>query len=338
MVRTATNLVSGSKAAIELSLHDRRPRARRRTDRHPGAFHTHPNATPGPSRRTRSVCGPTLRHHRFTVYVRYHWQKRILKLECKVSELEPKTTRPFKMAWPSRMIREFLIRLRNAPNELRWRGPFRFSLLVLREIFSPLLYWHVFYVFEKDVHLLEPERTAEFDVKVCAGRDHFDELVREIVPMGEISAKVIESRLASNDIVAVAHAGSEPVGYAWMALESGLETAFDTIWVLGAKEAVFYGSFTHPHWRGRGVQHELDAMLMLCARKNHINKIFATVSALNRPSLRAFDTVHQRNIMTLMLARVRGLKWVYRKSIGAPIESHFAVSPKGKKSRRVSTE
>lgn len=225
------------------------------------------------------------------------------------------------------MISEFLFRVRNAPNELRWRGPFRFSLLVLREMFSPLVYWHVFYVFEKDVHVPPPDRTAEFDVKVYAGREHLDRLIREIVPMGEMSAEEIASRLASGDVVAIAYAGSEPLGYAWMALKSGMEIAFDTVWVLAANEAAFHGSFTHPNWRGRSIQRHLDAGLLRYADENGVVKIFLTISALNAPSIRAAKHMRKQRAMTLVLARVQRLNWVYRKAFGAPLESRFAVSP-----------
>lgn len=229
--------------------------------------------------------------------------------------------------WSARIVGEFLLRLRTASDELRWRGPVRFSLLALRELFSPLVYWHVFYVFEKDVHLLPSSRTPEFDVKVYAGSEHLGELICEIEPMGEFSADAIASRLASGDVVAVADAGSEPVGYAWMALQSGLEIAFDTTWVLGANEAAFHHSFTHPNWRGRSIQRHLDAALMRYAHQNGILKIFLTISALNPQSLNAAKHMRKQKIMTLVLARVKGLDWVYRKAFGAPLESRFALSP-----------
>lgn len=227
----------------------------------------------------------------------------------------------------SRMISEFLFRVRNAPKELRWRGPLRFSLLVLREIFSPLFYWHVFYVFEKDVHVPPPDPAAEFDVEVYAGREHLDKLIREIAPMGEISAEEIAFRLTSGDVVAVAYAASDPVGCAWMALKGGLEIAFDTVWVLAANEAAFHGSFTRPNWRGRSVQRYLDAALLRYAHENGVVKIFLTISALNAPSIRAAKHMRKQRAMTLVLARIRRLNWVYRKAFGAPLESRFAVSP-----------
>jgi GNAT superfamily N-acetyltransferase len=226
---------------------------------------------------------------------------------------------------------------KNPLKQLRWRGPLRFSLLVLRELLSPLMYWYVFTVWERDVEL-PPNGNGEFEVKVYAGRGDLDRLKREIVPMGEISAEVTESRLGSGNVVAVAYQDGRSAGYAWMALAGRLEIAFDTDWVLGMREGAYYGSFTHPNWRGRGIQRYLDAGLMRYAHEHGIAKVFAAVSVMNTPSLRARDKIQQRTIMTLVLVRIRGLNWVYRKAVGAPFESRFTISRQEGKLRRLGVE
>jgi GNAT superfamily N-acetyltransferase len=235
------------------------------------------------------------------------------------------------------MTARYPVRWQNPFKQLRWRGPLRFSLLVLRELLSPVMYWYVFTVWERDVELPSDEN-GEFEVKVYAGRGDLDRLKREIVPMGEISADVIESRLGSGNVVAVAYQDGRAAGYAWMALAGRLEIAFDTAWVLGTKEGAYHGSFTHPNWRGRGIQRYLDAGLMRYAHEHGIGKVFATVSVMNTPSLRARDKIRQRTIMTLVLVRVRGLNWVYRKAFGAPFESRFAISRQGGKLRGLGIE
>jgi GNAT superfamily N-acetyltransferase len=221
---------------------------------------------------------------------------------------------------------EFRRRLSNVTRELRWRGPLNFSLLVLRELLSPLMYWHVFHVFEMDVTSHQPVGSSEFDVAVCSGRANSDKLTRELVPMGEISGDEINSRLGSGDSVAVAYAGRDPIGYAWVSFATWLKIAFLTVWVLDAQEAAFYGSFTHPGWRGRGVQRHLDAALMRYLAENGIATVFSTVSAFNRAMLRATNCSQRRKSMTLVLVHVRGINWVYRRAFGAPLQSRFAVS------------
>lgn len=221
---------------------------------------------------------------------------------------------------------KFLSRCRYAAQELRVRGPLNCSLLVARELLSPLMYWHVLHVFEKNVDPPQPDSSAEFNVAVYGGRDNLEEITRELAPMGEISAEEIKFRLSSGDAVAVAYAGSDPAGYSWVRFATGLEVAFRTLWILGPKQAVFYGSFTHPQWRGRGVQSHLDASMMCYLARHGIATVFATVSALNRPMLRATKSSQRRKIMTLALVRVHGLHWVYRRSFGAPLGSRFAVS------------
>jgi GNAT superfamily N-acetyltransferase len=219
-----------------------------------------------------------------------------------------------------------LNRMRNAPAELRWRGALRFSSLVLREFFSPLLYWHVLHVFQRQVQPPQREGTAEFDVKIFAGLANLDRLVCDIGPMGEISAEVIELRLISGDAVALAYSRGEPVGYAWMTFASGLEVAFGVAWFLNARESAFYGSFTHPRWRGRAIQQSLDGALMRYAYEKGVSRVFSTISALNTQMLNAFKHLDRHKIMTLVLVRVRGFNWVYRKSLGAPLESRFTLA------------
>jgi len=220
---------------------------------------------------------------------------------------------------------EFLAQLRKAPEELRWRGLLGFAALAVREILSPLLYWHVLHVFEKRVEPPPRAWTSGFDVKFYSGASHLERLSREIPSLGEISAAVVASRLAGGDAVAVAYASGDPVGYSWMTFETGLEIAFDTAWALGPGEAIFHGSFTHPAWRGRGVQIQLDAALMRLAYELGVSNVFTTISAFNTPSLRAFEKTSQRKRMTLIVAHVRGVNWVYRKTLGAPFESRFMI-------------
>lgn len=229
-----------------------------------------------------------------------------------------------RLSWFLWMAGDILYRARSAFKEFRWRGPFRFSFLVLRELLSPLLYWHVLYVFEK-VAVPQSGETTKFDIQVYKGQANFARLARELVPMGQISAEFIERRLNSGDAVAVAYSDGEPVGYAWMMFSSGLELAFGTAWIVGAQEAALHGSFTHPKWRGRYVQRDLDRALMRYAYQLGIDTVYSTISALNTSMLRGSNRIIQRKIMTLVLVRVRGLNWVYRKSFGAPLESRFAA-------------
>jgi GNAT superfamily N-acetyltransferase len=179
-------------------------------------------------------------------------------------------------------------------------------------------------VFEKDIEPPESDSYGEFKVKVYAGSENLDTLGGPIARLGEIPQEVIASRLASGDVVAAAYAGGDLVGYAWMTMVSGLEVAFGTTWILYSGEAALYGSFTDHGWRGRGIQRYLDAALRRYASQNAIAKFLFTVSAFNAPMLGALKDMRKRKIMTLVLVRIRGLNWVFRKAIGAPLESRFA--------------
>lgn len=210
--------------------------------------------------------------------------------------------------------------------EFRWRGPLRFSALVLREILSPIVYWHVLYVFEKDIDPPLADPHLPFTITIYSGCENAQLLTNEIPRLGEISSKTVESRLAFGDSIAVAYADGRPVAYAWMTVASGMEIAFNTVWRLYPGECIFHGSFTLAGWRGHGVQHQLDAALQSYARERGIGKVLATISAFNTPSLRAFKRAHLCKVMTLVLVRVRGINWNFRNALGAPFESRFTVS------------
>jgi GNAT superfamily N-acetyltransferase len=223
-------------------------------------------------------------------------------------------------------MRNRWLQLRTAAKELRWRGPLNFALLVLRELLSPLLYWHIFHVYETDVVAPQLSQSAKFNVEVYAGRANSDKLTRELAPLGDISGDEINFRLSSGDVVAVAYAGKDPAGYAWVSFATGLEIAFQTAWALDDHQAAFYGSFTHPPWRGLGVQRQLDAALMRYLAQSDFATVFSTVSTFNRAMLRATNCSQRRKCMTLVLIHFRGLNWTYRDAFGAPLQSRFAVS------------
>src|SRR5712692_9799599 len=54
---------------------------------------------------------------------------------------------------------------------LRWRGPLRFLFLVVREVFRPVVYWHVFYIVQNDLRQSLPTSYARapFEVRIYAG-------------------------------------------------------------------------------------------------------------------------------------------------------------------------
>jgi GNAT superfamily N-acetyltransferase len=235
-------------------------------------------------------------------------------------DFDPDSQRPMKKS-----VRE---RLRLVPGTFRRRGPLVFFLMAVREILSPVMYWHVFHIFETDIQpqLPKPDAQGGFAIKTYAEKTDLGRVVADIAPMGELTGTEIESRLNRGQVVAVAYAQDTAVGYSWINFSDGLELVWGTQLTVRSDEAVFYDSFTLPRWRGRGVHHSLDAAMSCYARQRGRVRILGWVSVLNRPSLSFVKRLRKTRIMTLILVHVRLANWVYRQSIGAQLESRFSVS------------
>src|ERR1700693_6044711 len=119
---------------------------------------------------------------------------------------------------------------------LRWRGPFVFFLVGLREIFRPLVYWHVFSIFEIDLAcqpVPEPYAAEKIDIKIYAGAGDLERAKAEIVSMGQLEPEIVNARFERGDKAAIAYVGHEPTGYAWMSFTNGtVELAFGVTWLL----------------------------------------------------------------------------------------------------------
>lgn len=228
--------------------------------------------------------------------------------------------------WDSRLkrIRE---RLRLVRDAYRWRGPSIFFLMVLREILSPIMYWHVFHVFETGIQPpSDSSAAAKFGLRLYAGDENRGRVIREITSMGKLAAHHVEARLDRGEAVAVAYARGEAVGYSWISFSSECDLVWGIRCTVRPDEAVFYDSFVLPHWRGRGVHRFLDAALTRYARQRGCRTTLGWVSALNTPSLSLVRHHHKVKIMTLVLVHFRGVNWNYRKAVGAPLASRFFVS------------
>jgi GNAT superfamily N-acetyltransferase len=210
---------------------------------------------------------------------------------------------------------------------LRWRGPYVFFLLGLREIFRPLVYWHHYCIFEIDFTrqtVPEPYADEEIDVKIYAGTGDLERAKAEIVSMGQLEPADVNSRFNRGDKAAIAYVGHEPTGYAWLSFTSGVvELAFGVTWIVGAGEAIRYDSFVLPKWRGRRIFSCLHSALVACARDLGIFRTFASISTVNTQSMSLTKHYQDKAAMKVTLVHVRGLNWTFQKAVGAPFESRF---------------
>ena len=131
---------------------------------------------------------------------------------------------------------------------LRWRGPWRFLVLSLRELLKPLVYWHVYYIIQNDMQpaLPTPAVKGKFETSVYSGEQDLAKASTALAGVGELTPAEIALRLKRHDAVAVAFAGEQAIGYLWMTFCSGLELVFDTVWIVHPNEAVLYDTFVLP--------------------------------------------------------------------------------------------
>jgi GNAT superfamily N-acetyltransferase len=210
---------------------------------------------------------------------------------------------------------------------LRWRGPFVFFQVGLREIFRPLVYWHVFCIFEIDLTrqpVPEPYAGEKIDVKVYASAGGLERAKAEIVSMGQLEPEDVNSRFNRGDKAAIAYVGHEPTGYAWLSFTSGVvELAFGATWIVGPGEAIRYDYFVLPKWRGRRIFSCLNSAIIACARDLGIVRTFTSISTVNTQSMSLAKHYQRTAAMKVTLVHVRGLNWNFQKAVGAPFQSRF---------------
>jgi GNAT superfamily N-acetyltransferase len=213
-------------------------------------------------------------------------------------------------------------------SSLRRRGPLRFLLLVCRKAVSPLVYWWAFHIFETDVRLSLPPSYArgDFEIRIYSGSADLETRQAELASMGELQPSEIASRFRRGDVVAVAYAGPRPVGYIWLTFSIGVELTFGVHWVLNSHEALRYGSFVLPDWRGQAIHSFLNHAVNDYARQHGIIRTLASINVLNYRSLSLPQHLQRAPVMTVIVLRLRRLNWTYAKAIGAPLKSRFSKS------------
>jgi GNAT superfamily N-acetyltransferase len=213
---------------------------------------------------------------------------------------------------------------------LRWRGPFLFFLLAVREFVRPVVYWYVFYIFETDVAqqpLPEPYAKDKLEAKVYSRERDVEKAKVAVVALGELHSGIIASRLDRGDAVAIAYASGEPVGYGWLSFSThAVELAFGFNWIVRPREAVKYGNFVLPKWRGRGIQSFVNAAVSRYARDIGVIRTVSSISVLNTQSMSLVKHDQKASTMKVVLVHIPALNWTIKKTSGSSFESLFAKS------------
>jgi len=226
-------------------------------------------------------------------------------------------------------MRWVLRELRRVREVVRWGNPLVVLLLAIRKTFRPFVDWDIFDVFETDLRLPLPESYSKekLDARVYAGNQDLNQAVEQLTSINDLLPADIELRFARGDIVAVAYKENEVVGCAWLTFSNGIEHAFGTSWIINSTEALRYDSFVLPDWRGRAIHSLLNNALNRYARARGVTRTLAEISVLNKQSRSLAKHFRKVQAIRVVLVQIRGTKWIYRKAIGAPLESRFASVP-----------
>jgi GNAT superfamily N-acetyltransferase len=221
---------------------------------------------------------------------------------------------------------------------LRYRGLVFSSLLALREILRPFMYWHAWHIFQTDLQqpLPEPYAKEQADVRIYVGKENLEDIAAQISSMGNIPLEDVKFRFGRGDAAAVAYVQREAAGFMWMAFADGAELAFGVHWILHSNEALRYDSFVAPQWRGLGIHSAMNRALIEYARDRGLTRALSAISAVNPQSLNLAKNNRTPKVMTVILIHFRGVNWTYAKIIGAPFDSRFTRSSKDLYRRRKS--
>lgn len=209
---------------------------------------------------------------------------------------------------------------------LSWRGPFVVTLLAVRELLRPIFCWHLWHIFETDIsqHIPQPYGKEEAEVKFYSAEDDLPGLALQISAMGELEDEEVSRRLAQGWLIAIAYVKEQPVDYMWIVPCSGMELGFNTYWIIRSGEALRFGSFVIPAFRGRGIHSTLNHAVACYLREHNIHTALASISVLNPQSMSLPKHNKRAIAMTVFIARIHWVNWTIRKSFGAPLHSRFS--------------
>jgi L-amino acid N-acyltransferase YncA len=216
---------------------------------------------------------------------------------------------------------------RRIAETLRWRGFAVLFLLGVRNILRPIVYWHVYRIFATDIagQVPEPYAREKIETKIYTHDcGYLDRALTQVAALGEISREEAQKRLRRGDVLAMAYASAEPAGYGWISFASGVvELDFGVTWIVRSGEAVRYGNFVHPKWRGRGIQSSINTAVNEYALQHGVSVTLGSISAMNAQSLSLAKHYNRPTAMKVTLIHVRPFNWRICRTSGAPFKSRF---------------
>ncbi len=192
----------------------------------------------------------------------------------------------------------------------RIEGPVIFLRHALQR-YAPPLFNQLFF-FEFDLaRAKEFESPAELlpegvTTQVLSGESEIPR-VTAILAQGGVSPVSVQQRISRGDVVILAMAGDELVGYSWATFRERWISEIRATIVPREGEALMYDKRIMPRWRGKGLQYALSVAMHLHLSQLRPTRALVWVDALNTRSLKNQRRLGRRKVADVISSPALGI-------------------------------
>ncbi len=207
----------------------------------------------------------------------------------------------------------------------RWRGPVRCAGLAARFLMRPFVDWYIFHIHETSIDpatLKEPAVDAPIVVRLHSLESGVARAEADLQPILAFQPVDVAFRMSAGDSVAIAYHGETVVGCSWFTTRD-LPLMWGLDFAVRSDEAVCFGSFVLPEWRGKRIHVLLEQAINAHLYRQGIVRTCGSMSALNPQTLSLAKRTHKRKRMTLFLVHLKGLNWHFHYAQGDKLEQRF---------------
>lgn len=189
----------------------------------------------------------------------------------------------------------------------------------------PFLDWYVFHIHETAI---DPARLdgedGPIEVKVLNLASGIEQVLKDLNPILLNQPVDVTSRLNAGDSVAVAYHEGKAVGCSWFTRRD-LPFVGGLHFAVRPDEAVCFGSFVLPEWRGKRIHPLLERHINSYLYARGIVRTCGSMSALNPQTLSLAKRTGKRKVMSVYFFHLKGPDWHFHFSTGDKVESRFRV-------------
>ena len=128
-----------------------------------------------------------------------------------------------------------------------------------------------------------------------------------IFEQSRLSRAIAEQRMARGDLVMVAMAGDELVGYSWATFKAVLISEIRATLMPRDDELVQYDKQVMPHWRGKGLQYAISVAILPHLSTLGYKRTLGWVDSLNTRSLKNQYRLGKRKVADIISVPALGI-------------------------------